>query len=159
MISYSDRFRILRTGKSRATDYITALNSNITARYTENGRINVYVGVDGKLHFVNRDGADTALNFSSGLQYYIGTWEDRDANRSTVIPITLSNDILQNKSIQLVFAIKQAGSDGASDLSWNPSPSIYGNTLLLQTTITGANTFQITTDQYRFSYGSYIVFF
>lgn len=35
------------------------------ARYTENGRINVYVGSDSKLHFVNRDGADTALNFSS----------------------------------------------------------------------------------------------
>ena len=35
------------------------------ARYTENGRINVYVGSDSKLHFVNRDGADTALNFSN----------------------------------------------------------------------------------------------
>ena len=50
---------------------LSALNSNITSvsndRYTENGRINVYVGSDSKLHFVNRDGADTALNFSSGL--------------------------------------------------------------------------------------------
>ena len=36
-------------------------------RYTENGRINVYVGSDSKLHFVNRDGADTVLNFSSGV--------------------------------------------------------------------------------------------
>ena len=48
---------------------VNTLNSNINnvsnARYTENGRINVYVGSDSKLHFVNRDGADTALNFSS----------------------------------------------------------------------------------------------
>lgn len=38
------------------------------ARYAENGRINVYVGGDGKLHFVNRDGADTALNFSNEIK-------------------------------------------------------------------------------------------
>ena len=45
---------------------VNTLNSNLT---TQTGRINVYVGSDSKLHFVNRDGADTALNFSisSGL--------------------------------------------------------------------------------------------
>lgn len=46
------------------TNSINSLNSANSARYTENGRINVYVGSDSKLHFVNRDGADTALNFS-----------------------------------------------------------------------------------------------
>lgn len=29
------------------------------------GRVNVYVGGDSKLHFVNKDGADSVLNFSS----------------------------------------------------------------------------------------------
>ncbi len=43
---------------------ISNLNSANTSRYTENGRIKVYVGSDQKLHFVDRDGADTALNFS-----------------------------------------------------------------------------------------------
>lgn len=47
------------------------LSNNITQRYTESGRIKVYVGTDGLLHFVNRDGADTALNFSNGI-YYLG---------------------------------------------------------------------------------------
>ena len=41
------------------------LNSNINALSTQNSRINLYVGGDGKLHFVNKDGADSALNFSS----------------------------------------------------------------------------------------------
>ena len=35
------------------------LNSNVT-------NVKTYVGADGKLHFVNSAGADTALNFSSG---------------------------------------------------------------------------------------------
>ena len=45
------------------------LNSNLnnlsSTLFTQNSRINLYVGSDGKLHFVNKDGADTALNFSS----------------------------------------------------------------------------------------------
>ena len=32
----------------------------------ETNNINIYVGEDGKLHFVDKDGADTVLNFSSG---------------------------------------------------------------------------------------------
>lgn len=63
MLRYSDKLRILRTGKSGTTDYITTLNSNI-------GRVNVYVGEDSKLHFVNKDGADSVLPFSSGKKVF-----------------------------------------------------------------------------------------
>ena len=37
------------------------LNSNLS-------KVKTYVGNDGKIHFVNSAGADTALNFSSGLK-------------------------------------------------------------------------------------------
>lgn len=46
---------------------VNTLNSNIT---TQTGRINVYVGSDGKIHFVNNEGADTALNFKSYSEGY-----------------------------------------------------------------------------------------
>lgn len=39
---------------------ITSINSNISG-------IRTYVGADGKLHFVDAGGADTALNFSSRM--------------------------------------------------------------------------------------------
>ena len=58
MFRYSVGFRILRTGKFGAVDYITTLNSNI-------GNIKIYIGEDGKIHFTNKDGADSVLNFSS----------------------------------------------------------------------------------------------
>lgn len=63
MFRYSVGFRILRTGKSGAVDCITTLNSNI-------GNISVYVGDDGKIHFKNSAGADTALNFKSYSEGY-----------------------------------------------------------------------------------------
>lgn len=44
------------------------LNSNITNVANASGVINVYVDNDGKLHFVNKDGADSVLNFSSGIK-------------------------------------------------------------------------------------------
>ena len=34
----------------------------------ETNNINVYVGEDGKLHFVDKEGADTVLNFSSSYE-------------------------------------------------------------------------------------------
>lgn len=55
MLRYSVGFRILRTEKFGTVSIITVLNSNI----------GIYVGGDGKLHFKNGSGADTALNFSS----------------------------------------------------------------------------------------------
>lgn len=40
------------------------LNSNLTTANTNMSKIKVYVGSDGKLHFVNSGGADTVLPFS-----------------------------------------------------------------------------------------------
>ena len=60
--------RSLNSNLANKSEAINSLNNAVSARYTENGRINLYVGSDGKLHFVNRDGADTALNFSSGYK-------------------------------------------------------------------------------------------
>ena len=42
---------------------IIGLNSNI-------GKVNVYVGEDKKLHFVNKDGADSVLPFNSRPEYF-----------------------------------------------------------------------------------------
>ena len=63
MFRYSVNFRILRTEKFGTVFMITALNSNI-------GNISVYVGDDGKIHFKNSAGADTALNFKSYSEGY-----------------------------------------------------------------------------------------
>jgi hypothetical protein len=68
MFRYSVRFRILRTKKFGTVSIITALNSNITNVSNASGTINVYVDNDGKLHFVNKDGADSVLNFSNGIK-------------------------------------------------------------------------------------------
>ena len=35
------------------------------------GRVNVYVGGDGKLHFVNSGGADSVLPFNNKPEYYV----------------------------------------------------------------------------------------
>ena len=53
------------------------LTNNINALNTQLATINVYVGSDGKLHFVNRAGADTALPFSTTftkIQGMLGTF-------------------------------------------------------------------------------------
>ena len=63
MFRYSVGFRILRTEKFGTVFMITVLNSNI-------GNISVYVGDDGKIHFKNSTGADTALNFKSYSEGY-----------------------------------------------------------------------------------------
>lgn len=68
MFRYSVGFRILRTEKFRTVSMITVLNSNITNVANASGVINVYVDNDGKLHFVNKDGADSVLNFSTGYK-------------------------------------------------------------------------------------------
>lgn len=52
---------------------VSTLNTNVSTLTTKTNtlqanvnNINVYVGTDKKLHFVNKDGADSALPFSSG---------------------------------------------------------------------------------------------
>ena len=60
-------------------------------------KVKTYVGSDGKLHFVNSAGADTALNFSSGLSdskyatlfngngTQIGNWSSTDSTKYTMV--------------------------------------------------------------------------
>lgn len=53
----------LEGSMTTAQSDITALNQSLT-------NISVYVGSDKKLHFVDKDGADSVLPFSSGLSEY-----------------------------------------------------------------------------------------
>lgn len=61
---------------------------------SETARINVYVGSDGKLHFVNKAGADSVLPFNSGkTSYSVHFWmyDDGDGSSSSfVIPTDTS---------------------------------------------------------------------
>ena len=50
---------------SSVQEQMNSLNSNLTNVSTAADNINLYVGDDGKLHWVNKAGADSALNFSS----------------------------------------------------------------------------------------------
>ena len=45
---------------------ISLCNTSITQLNDDTSKIKTYVGTDGKLHFVNKAGADSVLNFSSG---------------------------------------------------------------------------------------------
>ena len=135
------------------------LNSNITsvsnARYTENGRINVYVGSDSKLHFVNRDGADTALNFSSGLQYYIGTWIDSYGGRYDEVNITIPTSVSFINNIKFCFGFLQMHTDDTS-ATYNPSATLTGTPIV--GTVKGAGQVSVTTVYERYNCGSYIIF-
>lgn len=59
---------------SGITDSLVSTSSNIAASAKAvselNGNLNVYVDEEGKLHFVNGSGADSVLNFNSGVQSY-----------------------------------------------------------------------------------------
>lgn len=47
------------------------LYKNLTTTITNLAKVKTYVGTDGKLHFINSAGADTALNFSKGIHKII----------------------------------------------------------------------------------------
>lgn len=134
MLRYSVGFRILRTRKFGATNYITTLNSNIT---TQTGRINVYVGSDGKIHFVNNEGADSALNFSNKTLHvdkfsvssdgltawynfgnYFSSWNDFVANARWSL-------IQRSDERYLSFTINQSGSISTEQVSANVSGTTY----------------------------------
>lgn len=51
--------------EQRIADEFGVVNQNITNVSAASGKVNLYVGADGKLHFVNSAGADTAIPFSS----------------------------------------------------------------------------------------------
>lgn len=130
MLRYSVGFRILRTRKFGATNYIATLNSNI-------GKINVYVGGDGKIHFANSAGADSALNFSNKTLHvdkfsvssdgltawynfgnYFSSWDDFVANARWSL-------IQRSDERYLSFAINQSGSISTEQVSASVSGTTY----------------------------------
>ena len=63
------------------TDSLTATSSNIAASAkavstlnSNLGKVSVYVGDDGKLHFVDATGADSVIPFSSGVEFCWGVY-------------------------------------------------------------------------------------
>ena len=50
--------------------------------------INVYVGSDGKIHFVDKDGADTALPFNNNVSFETLLSRYKDGNDSATITTT-----------------------------------------------------------------------
>ena len=52
-----------------------------------NGNINVYVDEEGKLHFVNGNGADSVLNFSSSKTIFIGSYSLAQGSRPTTVNV------------------------------------------------------------------------
>lgn len=87
-----------------------AINSNM-------GGIRTYVGSDGKLHFVDAGGADTALNFSAG-------------NYRITVNFTLScyveNQGTSSVTSQMVIII-QKGVITSNTLSNTTATKTYGN--------------------------------
>ena len=116
------------------TDSINSLNSANSARYTENGRIKVYVGSDSKLHFVNRDGADTALNFSGGK--YTVTQFTISSNGGTSNFATFDfgayfssySEFLKHSIVAVAGSDTSSGSNGSGFCIYNGSEHIFSNT-------------------------------
>ena len=86
---------------------VSTNESDISSVSSQVGNINVYVSNDGKLHYVDKDGADTALNFSSNPRIssinqrssrpnsnydYNETWTISQDNTGVKYTVSLSND-------------------------------------------------------------------
>lgn len=56
--------------EQRISNGFANAKTNIDALNRDLGRVNVYVGSDGKLHFVNSGGADSVLPFNNKPAYY-----------------------------------------------------------------------------------------
>ena len=63
-----DRPLSANMGKTLNTS-VSSLNTSVTTLNKNVSNINLYVGTDKKLHFVNKDGADSALPFKRGFEY------------------------------------------------------------------------------------------
>lgn len=65
------------SGKPAGALAVKQLNTNVN-------KVKIYVGSDGKLHFTNASGADTALNFSKGLIKYESISCGEQGNTQTI---------------------------------------------------------------------------
>lgn len=106
---------------SGITDSLVSTSSNIAASAKAvselNGnlnKINVYVGGDGKLHFVNSGGADSALNFSS-YPYPEITISGYGSDAGTTITKPYGYNYIRCNSVRNAAYIHLDGSNDASD--------------------------------------------
>lgn len=112
----------------------------------------MYVGSDGKLHFVNRDGADTVLPFSSGLKYYIGTWTDSYGGRYDKIYVNVPTEATNWK---FAYGYLQFNND-TPPTSYSPTATTSGTLLKCGKDSSGT---YVETIYQRYNYGSYILFY
>ncbi len=116
---------------------ISNLNSANSSRYTENGRIKVYVGSDSKLHFVNRDGADTALNFSSG-KYIVTQFTISSGGGSSNLAtfdygkyFSTYSEFLTHSIVAIAGSDTSSGSYGAGFCIYNGQEHVSSNTRVI----------------------------
>ena len=74
------------------------------------GKVNVYVGTDGKLHFVNASGADSVLNFSSGSKKLTLV----KTGKHSMSGVTYTWDSSKPPSVIYILAFY------AGNISWSP---------------------------------------
>ena len=67
----------------------------------DTSKIKTYVGTDGLIHFTNKDGADSVLNFNKGKEYKNIKIVDTITNKNTK-NVSLSTEIYGNKFITFI---------------------------------------------------------
>lgn len=110
--------------EQRIADEFNSVSTVLTALNTNSQRIRVYVGSDGKLHFVNSAGADTVLNFSQS-KVYIGTFQNTTSDRDGTT-VYLSNYIDWWASVKSYAVQPLTGSNSdvsLNDAYWYPEVS------------------------------------
>ena len=124
----------LNSNLANQSGSINTLNNAVSARYTENGRINLYVGSDGKLHFVNRDGADTALNFSNG-KYTVTQFTISSGGGSSNLAtfdfgayFSSYSEFLKHSIVAIAGSDNSAGSYGTGFCIYNGQEHVSSNT-------------------------------
>ena len=60
----------LNSNLANQSSSISSLKNDVSSVSSATDKINLYVGSDGKLHWVNKAGADSALNFSNYSEGY-----------------------------------------------------------------------------------------
>lgn len=107
---------------SGLTSRMGTAESNITKINSDLSKVKVYVGNDGKLHFVNSGGADTALNFSSG-KLYTGNCEYEGTDVYTA-SINLAN--ISKSKILVLQSIGVSGNSYRACIIYVPSVDMFG---------------------------------
>lgn len=113
---------------------VSTLNSNLTNVSTAADNINLYVGDDGKLHWVNKAGADSALNFSSG-KYVVKTFNvyknggscDNFADFDYGAYFNSYDDFKAHSIVALAGATPTEGNVGAGFTIYNGEAHLSGN--------------------------------